>query len=242
MISLITSSLYPEFPKLDEHAPGDEPVAFGGELSQQCLLSAYSQGIFPWFSHDEMIYWWSPDPRVILVPNQFKVTRSLSKSIRNRGYTITVNQAFEDTIINCSKRKKSEYDIDEPGTWITKGMIQAYCELHRAGYAHSVETWLDGELVGGLYGVSIGKVFFGESMFSKARDSSKVALFHLVEHLKFWNFSLIDCQVRTKLFVSLGANEIPRKRFVEIVRESVKEPVPTGIWQSLQQTGSQDSL
>ncbi len=227
-------------------APQDYPIASGGDLSLRTLLKAYSKGIFPWFAHDPLIYWWSPHPRLVLFPDDFAVSRSLRKSIRNRGYVVTLNQNFEQVIASCSQRPPREVrelpakkesqplagsNLDK--TWITPGMIKAYTELHRHGYAHSIETWLDGELVGGLYGVSLGTVFFGESMFSTRTDASKVALNHLVQHLKFWNFSVIDCQVESELLLSLGAVFISRKQFTDLVTASVCATQPDGVWAHL---------
>jgi len=232
----------PGFPQLEEEGLPYWPIAVGGDLSVDRLISAYSQGIFPWFENDYWIQWWSPDPRAVLVLDDFKVSRSFRKSIRNRGYAVTMNQAFEDTIVNCSKRPRMEHQPGEPSTWITEGMIHAYLDFHRAGYAHSIETWLGDELVGGLYGVCMGKVFSGESMFSKARDSSKVALYYLVEHLKFWDFTLIDCQFRNELFLSLGAKEIPRREYLEIVRESAKEPLSDDVWKELKVNSNRQNL
>ena len=236
---LIPNSLQPGFPDLDETAEHDMPVAVGGDLSVKRLLLAYKQGIFPWFTDDNLILWWSPDPRTVLFPQQFKPTRSLKKSARNRGYTVTLNQAFEQTIFNCSARLR-EPGASDPDTWITRGMIDAYCELNRAGYAHSVETWLGGDLVGGLYGVSIGKVFFGESMFSKSRDSSKVALLSLVNHLVRCKFQLIDCQQATHLMFSLGAVEIARKNFLELIQTGVSERVPDEVWRDFPSESEHD--
>ncbi len=221
MITFLSpNSLDPGFPKLD--TPGDQihPVAVGGDLSVERLLMAYRQGIFPWFSHDELIFWWSPDPRTVLFPDRLKVSRSLHKSIRNRGYSVTIDKDFEAVIRNCATaRRPREESVD---TWITKGMLNAYCELNRLGFAHSVETWYGGQLVGGLYGVSLGRVFFGESMFFNRTDASKVALFNLVEKLREWNYVIIDCQVSTPLLNSMGAEEIPRFEFLRIVNKGIQ--------------------
>ena len=225
---LSANSLEPGFPELD--TPGDQifPVAIGGDLSVERLLMAYKQGIFPWFNHDEMICWWSPDPRTVLFPDRFKVRRNLRKSIRNRGYSVTIDKDFEAVIRNCAtKLRPGERSID---TWITKGMLNAYCELYRLGFAHSVETWYGGQLVGGLYGVSLGKVFYGESMFFNRTDASKVALFHLVQRLIEWNYVIIDCQISTPLLHSLGAEEIPRMEFLRIVKQAIQQKSSDDDW------------
>ncbi|MDE0310543.1 MAG: leucyl/phenylalanyl-tRNA--protein transferase [Acidiferrobacterales bacterium] len=220
MITVLSPDLRnPGFPELD--SPGDQfsPVAVGGDLSVERLLMAYSRGIFPWFSNDELIFWWSPDPRLVVFPERFKVSRSLRKSIRNRGYSVTINKDFEAVIRNCATTLRP--GEERVSTWITNAMIDAYCELSRLGHAHSVETWHDGQLVGGLYGVSLGKVFFGESMFSTRTDASKVALCHLVAKLREWNFVLIDCQIKTSLLSSMGAEQIERTEFLTLVRRAI---------------------
>jgi len=181
----------------------------GADLSVERLLAAYRRGIFPWYSGDEPILWWSPDPRMVLYCDELKVSRSLAKNFRNRGFEIRIDSAFSKVIKACAEPRKGE-----PGTWIGKEMQAAYVALHCAGHAHSFETWLDGRLVGGLYGVAIGRAFFGESMFSRATDASKVALIGLVESLRARGFPMIDCQQRTPLLASLGAREIPRRQFL----------------------------
>ena len=181
----------------------------GADLSVERLLAAYRRGIFPWYSGGEPILWWSPDPRMVLYCDELRVSRSLAKSIRNKGYEVTVDRSFEEILLNCSKTRK-----DGTGTWLGKDMRRAYLALHVAGHAHSFETWQAGRLVGGLYGVSIGRAFFGESMFSRATDASKVALVGLVATLRARGFPMIDCQQRTPLLVSLGAREIPRRGFL----------------------------
>src|SRR6266568_292833 len=167
-------------------------LAASGDLSPERLLEGYRRGIFPWFSEGDPIFWWSPDPRMILYPEEFKISRSFAKTLRNRRYSVRFDSAFGEVMAGCAAPRRGE-----PGTWITGRMLGAYASLHRLGYAHSVETWIDGELAGGLYGVAIGQVFFGESMFSRARDASKIALAALVAHLKSAEFRLIDCQMRT---------------------------------------------
>jgi leucyl/phenylalanyl-tRNA--protein transferase len=184
----------------------------GADLSVGRLLDAYRRGIFPWYSGGEPILWWSPDPRMVLFCEELKIPRSLAKSIRNKGYEVTVDSCFEKVLSNCSKTRK-----DGGGTWLGADMRRAYLALHRAGHAHSYETWRDGKLVGGLYGVSIGRMFYGESMFSTETDASKVALVGLVEELRRRDVPLIDCQQRTPLLASLGAREIPRREFLRLV-------------------------
>ena len=185
-------------------------LAVGGDLSSVRLLNAYRSGIFPWYSDDQPILWWSPDPRMVLYPDRLKISRSLAKTLRNRQFVVTFDRAFARVMTACSAPRKKEQ-----GTWITPEMLAAYRELHRIGYAHSVEVWFEEELVGGLYGVSLGCVFFGESMFSIERDASKVALVHLTRLLKERGFQLIDCQVYSPHLVSLGAEEIERTRFCQ---------------------------
>jgi len=184
----------------------------GADLSPGRLLDAYRRGIFPWYSGGEPILWWSPDPRMVLFCNELKVSRSLAKNIRNKGYEVTVDSCFADILLQCSKTRK-----DGAGTWLGPAMRKAYLALHRSGHARSVETWQNGRLVGGLYGVSIGRMFYGESMFSTETDASKVALVGLVEDLRRRDMPLIDCQQRTPLLASLGAREIARREFLRRV-------------------------
>jgi leucyl/phenylalanyl-tRNA--protein transferase len=184
----------------------------GADLSPDRLLDAYRRGIFPWYSGGEPILWWSPDPRMVLFCDELKVSRSLAKNMRNRGYEVTVDSCFENILLQCSKTRK-----DGAGTWLGPAMRKAYLALHRSGHARSVETWHDGRLVGGLYGVSIGRMFYGESMFSTETDASKVALAGLVGDLRRRDMPLIDCQQRTPLLASLGAREIPRREFLRRV-------------------------
>ena len=234
---LVPHSPIPGFPALDSEGDDRHPIAVGGDLSVERLLVAYRQGIFPWFNDDNRIYWWSPDPRTVLFPDRFRVSRSLGKSIRNRGYSVTADRAFTSVIRNCALAPRGE--VGGVDTWITAGIMQAYCELHRLGVAHSVETWHEGELVGGLYGVSIGRVFFGESMFSVKRDASKVALFHTVRQLRAWNFAVIDCQVPTELLLSLGAEQIPRRDFLKIVKQAVTVDQPRDLWKEFDDVETQ---
>jgi len=202
------------FPEL-EHANEDGLLAMGGDLSVDTLVSAYSQGIFPWFNQDQPILWWSPDPRLVMYPEQIKVSRSLSKIIRNGGFSLTCNQQFEAVIKGCALRGNPPSLAQPADTWITKSMHQAYLALQQQGYAHSIEVWQDAVLVGGLYGVALGDIFFGESMFSQVSNASKIALVGLCQHLHAKQFKMIDCQVETEHLLSMGAINIPRKEFVE---------------------------
>lgn len=189
-------------------------LAVGGCLSITRLLNAYRQGIFPWYSPDEPLLWWSPDPRLVLFPKQFKLSRSLNKTIRKGEFQTSFDQAFARVIEACSEPRS-----DQSGTWISCEMKAAYINLHRAGHAHSVEVWRDQQLVGGLYGVAIGQVFFGESMFHKQTDASKIALAFLTEKLSAWHYQLIDCQVHTDHLISLGANETSRTEFSQLLNQ-----------------------
>ena len=184
-------------------------LAAGGDLSAARLLQAYRHGIFPWFSEGEPILWWSPDPRMVLFPQEFDISHSMRKTLRKGRYEVRMDTSFEQVMRACASPRP-----DQQGTWIHEEMIAAYCELHRMGYAHSVETWMDGELAGGLYGMALGRMFFGESMFSRRTDASKIALAHLSVQLDRWNFGMIDCQMYTPHLASLGAREIPRKQFI----------------------------
>jgi leucyl/phenylalanyl-tRNA--protein transferase len=200
-------------------------LAAGGDLSAPRLLEAYRHGIFPWYSPGEPLLWWSPDPRMVLHCEELKVSRSLGKSLRNKGYEVRIDSAFARTLKACAGPRKGE-----KGTWLGADMQAAYLALHRSGQAHSFETWLEGDLVGGLYGVAIGHMFYGESMFSRATDASKVALVHLVSFLKEKGFPLIDCQMNTPLLASLGAREIPRRAFLRQVAALVDYVEPSGKW------------
>ena len=197
----------------------------GGDLSPGRLLTAYRQGIVPWYSGDEPILWWSPDPRMTLFCEELRVSRSLAKNLRNKGFEVTIDTAFAEVIKACSEPRGGE-----SGTWLGGEMRSAYLALHRAGHAHSFETWRDGKLVGGLYGVAIGRMYYGESMFSRAADASKVALVALVAELRARGFPMIDCQQRTPLLASLGAREIPRRQFLRRLAALVNYPEPPGIW------------
>ena len=199
----------------------------GGDLSPARLLDAYRRGIFPWYSGDEPILWWSPDPRMVLFCDELKVSRSLAKSLRNKGYRVRIDSAFRRVLEGCAGPRRGD-----GGTWLGEDMRKAYLALYRAGYAHSFETWRGDELVGGLYGVALGRMFYGESMFSRATDASKVALAGLVEALRARGFPLIDCQMRTPLLASLGAREIPRRAFLRRVAALVNYAEPAGNWRN----------
>jgi leucyl/phenylalanyl-tRNA--protein transferase len=193
----------------------DGLLAVYGDLSPQRLLLAYSNGIFPWFSEDEPILWWSPDPRFIIYPKDIKVSHSMKKLLKKNTYKITFDTCFRDVIFNCGNTRK------ESGTWITNDMIEAYCKLHELGFAHSVEAWHDDKLVGGLYGLSIGKCFFGESMFSTMSNSSKAAFITLCKLLEEKGYIMVDCQVYTEHLESLGAISISRHEFLQLVKNGI---------------------
>lgn len=191
----------------------DGLLAVGGDLAPQRILNAYRHGIFPWFSPGQPILWWSPDPRAVLFPEKLKVSHSLRKVINHQTFRVTFDNAFARVIRACATTSRRDQD----GTWISEEMQQAYIKLHELGYAHSAESWLGDELVGGLYGLRLGRIFFGESMFSRKSDASKVAFVQLVRQLQVEGVVLIDCQVTTGHLLSLGAEEIPRTRFVELL-------------------------
>jgi leucyl/phenylalanyl-tRNA---protein transferase len=200
-------------------------LAAGGDLTPQRILAAYRRGIFPWYSADEPILWWSPDPRMVLLPSEFKISRSLAKVLRNLAYEVRLDSAFAEVIRACAETPRE----GQPGTWITTEMQQAYGRLHELGYAHSVEVWMDGKLAGGLYGMALGRAFYGESMFSRRRDASKIALAHLCAHLRRREFGIIDCQMETAHLASLGARPIPRSDFVELLERLTASDCP-GRW------------
>jgi leucyl/phenylalanyl-tRNA--protein transferase len=215
-----------DFPPVDHAlARPNGLLAAGGDLSPERLLHAYRRGIFPWFSVGEPILWWSPDPRAVLVPSELKIARSLAKTLRKAQFQVRADTAFERVIEACSEQRARQQ-----GTWITDAMKAAYTRLHRLGVAHSVETWRGDELIGGLYGVALGRAFFGESMFSRATDASKIALVHLVRKLQSWDFGLIDCQMHTPLLASFGAREIARARFTLQLAELVNYPDVPAPW------------
>jgi leucyl/phenylalanyl-tRNA--protein transferase len=200
-------------------------LAVGGDLSPKRLLNAYHHGIFPWYSADQPILWWSPDPRLVLFPEHIKISRSLRKTIKRDHFRLTMDKAFSAVIQRCSEPRPQQ-----SGTWITQEILSAYGKLYQLGYCHSVETWHKEELVGGLYGVAIGRVFFGESMFSRMNDASKVALVALAVQLLRWDFALIDCQMHTEHLLRLGATDIPRRAFVELLKQCCSLAGPQGIW------------
>jgi leucyl/phenylalanyl-tRNA---protein transferase len=213
------------FPHPDLAEP-DGLLGVGGDLSTDRLLLAYSNGIFPWFSEGNTVLWWSPDPRCVLFPDKLHVSKRLARRIRGGNYTVTFDRDFEEVIDRCSAAERKGQD----GTWITEDMRKAYVRLHRDGYAHSVEVLMEGELAGGLYGVSLGKVFCGESMFHLRPDASKLALYHLVERLRKWRFPMIDCQVTNPYLLSMGAEEIPRREFLKYLKKYVSKPGHYGMW------------
>jgi len=207
-----------QFPSVS-NANEDGLLAMGGDLDVNTLVSAYAQGIFPWYSEGQPILWWSPNPRMVLYPSQIKVSRSLTKVLKKKLFQVTCNQVFEDVINACALRGQQTEDVPREDTWITDDMVKAYLELHDQGYAHSVEVWQDGKLVGGLYGIALGKAFFGESMFSRVSNASKVGLVTLCHHLSGAGFEIIDCQVASDHLFSLGAVEVDRKQFLDIIED-----------------------
>jgi len=215
----------PIFPS-PELAEPDGLLAIGGDLSPERLIAAYRQGIFPWFNAGDPILWWSPNPRLVLEPANIHISKSLRKIILQHQFDVRFDTAFASVITQCAgiSRRESE------GTWITPEMQAAYIHLHQIGFAHSVETWKAGNLVGGLYGISLGHCFFGESMFAAVSNASKVALVALVQVVQGWDFKIIDCQVTTNHLVSLGAREIPRTEFLKILREEAQAPDRQSTW------------
>lgn len=220
---LLSSENKTEFPdiKLALEEP-DGLLAYGGDLSIERLYAAYQQGIFPWYSQGQPVLWWSPDPRMVLYPAELKVSRSLRKKIRQQDYSISFDQNFKEVIQHCAEPR-----LQQKETWILNEMIDAYCEFNQAGYAHSVEYWQGGELLGGLYGIAIGQVFFGESMFSRVSDSSKIAFVFLTLQLQRWGYKFIDCQVYSAHLESLGAKMISRNDFKnKLIKYTVMENKP----------------
>jgi leucyl/phenylalanyl-tRNA---protein transferase len=215
------------FPALDQALRDPNGLlAAGGDLGPQRLLAAYRRGIFPWYSEGQAILWWSPDPRMVLFPCALKISRSLRKTLRHGAYEIRLDHDFAAVIDACATTPRS----GQHGTWICAEMQEAYIRLHELGYAHSVETWVDGRLVGGLYGIAIGHMFYGESMFSHRTDASKIAFCHLVRFLADHKFGLIDCQMKTAHLASLGACEIPRAEFAARLADLIADPQPAGRW------------
>ncbi len=203
----------------------DGLLAAGGDLSTERLLEAYRQGIFPWYEAGQPLLWWSPDPRTVLFPDQIKISRSLRRTLKRGQFQITVDKDFPGVMQACAEPRKNQ-----DGTWITKAMLEAYGQLHAQGHAHSVECWHKGALAGGLYGVGIGQVFFGESMFSRMDDASKVCLVHLASRLQDWGYRLIDCQVHTEHLERLGAIGLPRKEFVSRLQHWCAQPPHPNAW------------
>lgn len=215
----------PVFPPPD-YADPSGLLAVGGDLSSKRLLEAYRAGIFPWYSDDQPILWWSPDPRLVLDLEDFKMSRSLRKIVEKGIFEVTFDRAFQEVIRACALVPR----VGPSGTWITDEMQEAYIHLHGLGYAHSVESWFGGKLAGGLYGVSLGKAFFGESMFHLKSDASKVALATLVRKLRGWDFHFIDSQMTTEHMLSFGAKELPRRIFLKRLQSALRHPTKRGIW------------
>ena len=213
MIILNADIKFPPVEAADENGI----LAIGGNLSTERLLLAYRSGIFPWYNEGEPILWWCPDPRFVLFPNELKVSKSMQTVLNNGKFRFTINRAFERVIQQC----KTAYRKEQDGTWISPAIENAYTQLHQLGHAHSAEAWLNGELVGGLYGIRIGRMFFGESMFSKVSNASKFAFINYIQQLKKEGLVLIDCQVYTAHLESLGARMIPRERFMELLAENL---------------------
>lgn len=218
------SNRFPD-PSLALEEP-DGLLAIGGSLNPERLVNAYRQGIFPWYNEDQPILWWSPNPRAVLFPEKLHVSRSLRKKIRKAEFTVSLDQAFEAVMDACSEPRNKQ-----SGTWISPEMKAAYCTMHELGLAHSVECWQGEALVGGLYGLAFGKVFFGESMFSRVTDASKVAFAHFVRQLRQWDFLLIDCQVQSQHMASLGSELMPRSQFIELLERLCYLPTKSGPWQ-----------
>ena len=215
------------FPPVDR-ASHEGLLAVGGDLCPERLLEAYRRGIFPWYNDDQPILWWSPDPRAVLFPDKLHVSRSLKRRLRPDVFTVTLDTSFRNIMEGCAEARPQ---YPEGGTWITDAMLNAYTCLHELGYAHSVETWQNGRLVGGLYGVAIGRAFFAESMFTRVDDASKVALVRLVKQLQAWNFHLIDCQQFSPHVSRFGAEEIPRADFIKHLDQALTLPDRRGRWE-----------
>ncbi len=217
------------FPPL-EHATEHGLLAAGGDLSPERLLAAYRQGVFPWFNRQDPILWWSPDPRMVLRPEEIRIRKSLRKVIRQGQFTVTMDRAFRKVMLACAAPRRHQFFDPDNSTWIHEPVIDAYQSLHELGYGHSVEVWHQDKLVGGLYGVATGRVFFGESMFSFQSDSSKVALVALSQQLARWDMPLIDCQVYSDHLASMGAIEIPREEFVSELSVLASHNTTAGKW------------
>ena len=208
------------------YAREDGLLAVGGDLSQERLLLAYAMGIFPWYPEGSPILWWSPDPRLVLIPQELRISRSLRQAMKKGIYEVTMDKAFDQVVGNCAEVHREK----DGETWITRDMREAYNRLHDSGFAHSVESWHRGELEGGLYGVALGGAFFGESMFTKRANASKVAFVALVQSLLQWDFGLVDCQVTTQHLMGFGARNIPRPEFLRMLRHVLRKPSRRGIW------------
>jgi len=214
------------FPPVELASP-EGLLAVGGDLRAERLLEAYRHGIFPWYNPGQPILWWSPDPRAVLFPSKLRVSRSLRKTLRRERFTVTLDRAFREVIRSCALPRSARVGH---GTWITPEMIEAYGVLHERGYAHSVESWSNGELVGGLYGVALGSAFFGESMFTRAADASKVAFVHFTRQLERWGYTLIDCQLPSGHLFTLGAEEIRRRDFMDHLGRALQQSDRPGHW------------
>jgi len=225
-VFLLTEKI--EFPP-PHLAREDGLLAIGGDLSQNRLLLAYRMGIFPWFSDDEAIMWWCPDPRLVLYPDELRIPKSLRKVLNKNLFQITVDTAFKEVITECAQVRTEAGE----GTWIVEEMIAAYCKLHESGFAHSIEAWYHHKLAGGLYGISMGGCFFGESMFTRVNNASKVTLVFLSEYLKSLSFDIIDCQVTTEHMMRFGARTIPRDFFLNQLQQSITAPDLKGKWVSM---------
>ena len=228
MIILRPGTQAPSFPPVEFVTP-QGLLAVGGDLSSERLLAAYRHGIFPWYNPGQPILWWSPDPRAVLYPEKLKISRSLRKTLKRGQLRVTFDTCFREVMLACAAPREQ---YPGGGTWINDDMVEAYTRLHAMGYAHSIETWREHRLVGGLYGVALGGVFFGESMFARVADASKVALVALVNKLREWGFVLIDCQIPSAHLTSLGAEEIPRSAFLTELEHALKLPGQPGRWQT----------
>ena len=241
MIILRPGAQAPSFPPVESATP-EGLLAVGGDLSSERLLAAYRHGIFPWYNPGQPILWWSPDPRAVLYPEKLKISRSLRKTLKRGHLRVTFDCCFREVMLACAAPREQ---YPGGGTWITDDMVKAYAQLHEMGYAHSIETWHENRLVGGLYGVALGGVFFGESMFARETDASKVALVALVSKLREWGFVLVDCQIPSAHLTSLGAEEISRSAFLTELERALKLSGQPGRWlievatQNLTDTGSQ---
>ena len=227
MITLRPDSRAPAFPPVESATP-EGLLAVGGDLSSERLLAAYQRGIFPWYNPGQPILWWSPDPRAVLYPEKLKITRSLRQTLKRGHLRVTFDTCFRDVMLACAAPREQ---YPGGGTWINDDMVKAYTQMHDLGYAHSAETWQENRLVGGLYGVALGGVFFGESMFARVDDASKVALAALTRKLREWKFELIDCQVPSAHLSSLGAQEIARSAFMAALDRALKISGKPGRWQ-----------